>query len=103
MFGHQGVVPGVTEGNPASLEMIVESDQFRKQFLNRQKAEDLYRKFDSNERIQKILAQRAYGYGDLKYAEGEMVLYKEEGKNRWSGPGKVTGMEGSKVRLIHAG
>ena len=31
------------------------------------------------------------------------MLFKEEGIDRWSGPGKVTGMEGSKVRLVHSG
>ena len=103
MFGKQGVVPGISDGNPASMEAIVESDNFRSEFINRQKAEELFRKYDSNERIQKILAQRTYGYSDQKYQEGQMVLFKEEGKNRWSGPGKVTGMEGSKVRIIHAG
>ena len=103
MFGKQGVVPGITDGNPASWEPIVESDVFRREFINRQKAEELFRKYDSNERIQKILAQNTYGYSDQKYQEGEMVYFKEEGKNRWSGPAKVTGMEGSKVRIIHAG
>ena len=103
MFGHQGVVPGIIDGNPASMEPIIESDTFRKEFINRQKAEETFRQYDANERIQKVLAQRAYGYDDIKYSEGEKVLFKEEGKNRWTGPGKVTGMEGSKVRIVHAG
>ena len=103
MYGHQGVVPGVTDGNPASMEMIIENDRFRKEFLNRQRAEELFRKYDANERIQKVLAQRAYGYSAQRYVEGEMVLFKEESKNRWSGPAKVTGMEGNKVRIIHSG
>ena len=31
------------------------------------------------------------------------MLFKEDGKSRWSGPGKVTGMEGNKVRIIQSG
>ena len=103
MFGKQGVVPGITEGNPASMEPVVESDAFRREFVNRQKTEELFRKVDANERIQKVLAQQAHGYSDRKYFEGDLVLFKEDGKNRWSGPGQVTGMEGSKVRIVQAG
>ena len=32
-----------------------------------------------------------------------MIFFKEDGKDRWTGPAKVTGTEGSKVRIIHAG
>ena len=103
MFGKQGVIPGITDGCVASMEPIVHSDSFRRDFINRQKAADVYRKFDSNERIQKAVAQRTYGYSDTRYTEGDLVLFKEEGIDRWSGPGKVTGMEGSQVRLVHSG
>ena len=100
MFGKQGVVPGITEGNPASMEPVVESYAFRREFVNRQKAEESFRKVDANERIQKVLAQKAHGYSDRKYLEGDLVLFKEDGKNRWSGPGQVTGMERSKIRIV---
>ena len=40
---------------------------------------------------------------DHKYSEGEEVFVKEEGKDKWTGPAKVTGQEASKVRIIHAG
>ena len=103
MFGKQGVIPGITDGSPASMEAVTESDSFRKELMNRQKAEELFRKIDSNERIQKCLAQRTYGYSDNKYSEADLVLFKEIEKGRWSGPAKVTGMEGNKVRIIHAG
>ena len=103
MFGKQSVIPGITDGTPATMEPVIESDSFRRELVNRQKSEELYRKIDANERIQKILAQRTYGYTDLKYKEGDLVLFKENEKNRWSGPAVVTGMEGSKVRLVHAG
>ena len=103
MFGKQGVVPGILEGNPASMQPVVESDSFRREFINRQRSEELYRKLDADDIIQKILAQRSYGYRDQRYSEGEQVLFKEKYKGRWYGPVKVTEMEGSKVRIIHAG
>ena len=58
---------------------------------------------DANERIQKAIAQNTQGYVDHKYFEGDDVLFKEDGKSRWSGPGKVTGMEGNKVGIIQSG
>ena len=58
---------------------------------------------DANERIQKTLAQNTNGYVDEKYFEGDLVLFKENDKIRWTGPAIVTGMEGNKVRIIHAG
>ena len=103
MFGHQGVIPGVTDGNPATMEPVTVIDSFRNEFVNRQKSEELYRKVDANERIQKALAQNTQGYSGRRYSEGELVLFKEDGKSRWSGPAHVTGMEGSKVRLVQAG
>ena len=103
VFGYQGVVPGISEGTPASMEPVEESDVFRKEFVNRQKAETEYRKVDANERIQKALAQQTYGYADMAYSVGDAVFFLEDGKSKWSGPGKVTGVEGTKIRLIHSG
>ena len=35
--------------------------------------------------------------------EGDEVFFIEEGKDKWSRLAKVTGQEGLKVRIIHAG
>ena len=87
MFGHQGVIPGVTDGNPATMEPVTVSDSFRNEFVNRQKSEELYRKVDANERIQKAFAQNTQGYSDRSFSEGELVLFKEDGKSpgHWHG------------------
>ena len=53
MFGTQGIIPGIAESTPASLEPIVESDLFRKHLIQKQLFEEEFRKIDSNERIQK--------------------------------------------------
>ena len=102
-FGQQGVVPGITAGTPASMEPAIESDAVRKLLSYRQQAEEIYRKVDSSERLQKAMAQQTYGYQDEVYQPGDSVFYKEEGKDRWAGPAKVTGVEGNKVRVIHSG
>ena len=103
MYGRQGIVPGITDGSPACFEPVCESETFRKELVNRQKAEELFRKIECSEKIQKCLAQRTYGYTDNSYHEGDEVLFKENDKSRCSGPAKVTGIEGTKLRLIYAG
>ena len=100
MFGTQGIIPGIAEGTPASMEPVIESDQFRKHLIQKQLFEEAYRKIDASERIQKALSQQTYGYADQKYETGDEVFFKEDGKEKWTGPGKVSAMEGNKVRII---
>ena len=78
MFGHQSVIPGVSDGNPPSMEPIIESEVFRREFVNRHRAEETYRSVDANERLQKILKQQTYGYLDTQYNVGDSVYFKEE-------------------------
>ena len=91
MFGSQSVIPGVFDGTPASLQPVCELDEVRRQFAYRLEAEDIFRKVDSNERIQKALAKQTHGYNNHKYYEGDEVFFKEKGKDKWSGPAKVSG------------
>ena len=75
MFGRQGLIPGITDGNPASMEPVVESDWFREELSRRQRAEELYRKIDSNERLQKLMSQATSGATDAVYYPGDQVLF----------------------------
>ena len=102
-FGRQGVIPGIFGGNPASMEPVVESDWFREEMSKRQRAEEIYRKVDSNERLQKLMTQRLTGAADAIYYPGDEVLFKEKDKSKWSGPAKVTNVVGNKVRMIFGG
>ena len=102
-FGRQGVIPGITDGNPASMEPVIESDWFRQEISSRQRAEEIYRNADSNERLQKLMAQRTSGATDAVYLPGDDVLFKEKDKSRWTGPAKVTNVTGNKVRMIFGG
>ena len=58
VFGRQSVIPGISDGTPSSMEPVTESEAFRKELVNRQKSEELYRKIDANDRIQKMLSQK---------------------------------------------
>ena len=43
MFGKQGVVPVIMDGNPASIEPVTENDGFRRGLMNGHRAEELYK------------------------------------------------------------
>ena len=102
-FGRQGMIPGIMDGNPASLEPVVASDWFREEMINRQKSEQIYRMVDSNERLQKTWAQNTSGSADEIYNPGDVVLFKEKDKSKWSGPAKVTDVDGTKIRMLYGG
>ena len=53
-------------------------DWFRTELTNRQRAEELYRSIDSNERLQKLMAQRTSSAVDSIYNPGAEVLIKEK-------------------------
>ena len=40
-FGRQGVVPGITDGNPASMEPAIKSYWFKQERSSRQRAEEI--------------------------------------------------------------
>ena len=69
----------------------------------RQKAEAIYRKVDSNERLQNLMTQRLTGAAVAIYYPGDEVLFKEKDKSKWGGPAKVTNFVGNKVRMIFGG
>ena len=82
MFGKQGVVPVIMDGNPASIEPVTENDGFRRGLMNGQRAEELYKNVDAIERIQKAPVQKTQGYSVHRYVKGEQALFNEEGKTR---------------------
>ena len=49
------------------------------------------------------MAQRTYQASDAVYFPGDEVLFKEKGKSRWSGPAKVTSVDGNKIRMVFGG
>ena len=50
-----------------------------------------------------MLAQKARAYKDYSFREGEEVIYKEDGKTKWSGPAKIISIDNVKVKVNHDG
>ena len=48
------------------------SDWFRQELYNRQKAEDLNRIIDRNERLQKLMSRKTTGATDAVYKPGDL-------------------------------
>ena len=82
------------------MEPVVESDWFREELSRRQRAEELYRKINSNERLQQLMSQATSGATDAVYYPGDQVLFKEKDKYKWSGPAQVTNVLENKIRMI---
>ena len=43
MFDKHWVIPGITEGNLSTMEPVVDSDVFRRELINCQRTEELFR------------------------------------------------------------
>ena len=80
MFGSQSKIPGIFDGTPPSIEPITESDAFRREFVNRQKAEEAYRKADANERLQKVMSQQIMVIQMLSITTEILCISKKMGR-----------------------
>ena len=65
-------------------------------------AREAFRKVDNSERLKRLLKGRIHPNHDQILEPGDFVSFKEIDKNKWSGPGKVLGLDG-KVILIKYG
>ena len=68
---------------------------------DRCKADRIYREIDSDQRIKRIINQKAKSYDKIQYENGEDILYKEEKSAKWQGPARITSIDGVKIRVIH--
>ena len=63
----------------------------------------MYRQYEASEKIKRLLAQKARAYEDYSFREGEEVIYKEDGKTKWSGPAKIISIDSVKIKVNHDG
>ena len=61
-----------------------------------------FRKADSDSRLKKAVKMRMNPLVELSYAPGAEVYFKEDHKNKWSGPATVLGKDGKTIMLKHA-
>ena len=89
-FGSQGVILRTPDGTPASMKLAVQSDCSGQKLFYIQKVEEIYKKIDSNERLQKLKSQKTTGAVDTDYKPGDDVLFKEMyNSKQWWGPAEI--------------
>ena len=62
-------------------------------------ARTAFREADNDKRLKKALSSRINSGNHNFYDIGDMVLFKEEGKSKWSGPAKVIGIDGKVIHI----
>ena len=110
VFGCNPTIPGIINSTPASLEDNFISKDIKKHISNLHLARDAFRKADNSERVKRMLKSRIHPSNNQILQPGDIVSFKEINKNKWSGPGKILGVDGkvahikygNMLRRVHA-
>ena len=66
VYGKQSPIPGILDVNTSNDEPL-ENEVFKKEIASRNKAEELLRKFEADETIKRILAQKPRAYQNYDF------------------------------------
>ena len=106
VFGFNPSVPTIYDSNlPASSFEELSTDIIRKNCDARNKAREIFIKYEANERIRKALRHNVRHTDIEVLQQGDEVLYKRKDNNKWQGPAKVTHIDYSAktVTVNHGG
>ena len=106
VFGFNPSVPTIYDSNlPASSFEEPSTDIIRKNCDARNKAREIFIKYEANERIRKALRHNVRHTDIEVLQQGDEVLYKRKDNNKWQGPAKVTHIDYSAktVTVNHGG
>ena len=106
VFGFNPYFPNIYDSNlPASSLEDASTEILRKNCAARNKAREVFIKYEANERIRKALRHNVR-HTDIEILQlGDEVLYKRKDSNKWQGPGKVTHIDlrAKTVTVNHGG
>ena len=105
VFGFNPSFPNIYDSNlPASSLEDASTDIVRKNSDARNKAREIFIKYEANERIRKALRHNIRHTEMETLIQGDEVLYKRK-DNKWHGPGKVTNIDlrAKTVTVNHGG
>ena len=106
VFGFNPNLPNVYDSTlPASSLEETTTDILSKNCAARNKAREIFIKYEANEKIRKALRHNVRNTEIELLERGDEVLYKRKDNNKWQGPGKVTHIDlGAKsVTVNHGG
>ena len=90
VYGNNPSVPGISNSTPPSLSTTFASQDVRNHIQNINKAREVFRAADNDERIKRALKSRLSSYTEEHFQTEDKVYFKENDKIQWSGPGTVT-------------
>ena len=106
VFGFNPHFPNIYDSNfPASSLEDASTEIIRKNSAARDKAREVFVKYEANERIRKALRYNVR-HTDLEILQvGDKVLYKRKEFNKWQGPATVThiDLQAKTVTVKHGG
>ena len=98
--------PNIYDSNlPASSLEEPSTDIIRKNSEARNKAREIFIRYEANERIRKALRHNVRHTDIDTIQHGDEVLYKRRENNKWQGPGRVTDIDlrAKTVTINHGG
>lgn len=106
VFGFNPHFPNIYDSNlPASSLEEPSTDIIRKNSEARNKAREIFIRYEANERIRKALRHNVRHTDIDTIQHGDEVLYKRRENNKWQGPGRVTDIDlrAKTVTINHGG
>lgn len=99
VFGRNPNLPSVLTDKLPALEGVTGSDLIAKHLNAIHKAREEFIKLEASEKLRRAMKAQTRTHNDTRYLPGDEVFFKREDDNRWKGPGRVIGQDGSKVLI----
>ena len=99
VFGKNPNLPSVFENKLPALEGVTGSKLIASHLNALHKAREEYIKAEASEKIRRALRAKMRTHSNVTYYNSDEVFYKRDDDNRWRGPGRVIGQDGSKVLI----
>ena len=99
VFGKNPNLPSVLHNELPALEGMSSSEIVANNLNAMHRAREEFVRLESSEKIRRALRSQTRVHNNIRYLSGENVFYKREDENKWRGPGKVIGQDGSKVLI----
>ena len=103
VFGRNPAIPNVLECDPPALEGVTSSQIVADNLNAMNAAWQGHVNNDSNARIKRALLNQVREDNVAELKNGDSVVYKRVGEDRWQGPGVVIGRDGKQVLVRHSG
>lgn len=99
VFGHNPNLPSAFENKLPALEGITSSQLIAAHLNAMHKAREEHIKMEASEKLRRAMRAKTRTHSNVIYFNGDDVFYKRDDSNRWKGPGRVVGQDGTKLLI----